>query len=209
MKKNWQISTTGINKAKRQLQMSCLFQALAFFVGDNHQQIRSDICNFLWKIRYTGFESLPLYVWMEPSCIETDRESSNVLEHKSQSKSVSESFTQFAKTQTKRSASEQNVSEQDETVLKYVNQMKMEHTWGGALEIRAASELYNVPITVSSIRSGDDPKFCSGITFYPSGSNSCGKQPKVGNVHISWNGNHFEPVVATNTNDVSMNINNI
>ena len=63
----------------------------------------------------------------------------------------------------------------------YVANMRRESTWGGAIEIQAFCELYDVHVTSIDLRTGDT------MEYQPSGS-SQGLR-----ITITWNGGHYEP----------------
>ena len=67
---------------------------------------------------------------------------------------------------------EKNISLQE-----YVNEMRKNETWGGAIEIKSFCEIFKIQVNVhiSSIKI---------IDFMPS-------TPPVSIINISWNGNHF------------------
>ena len=73
-------------------------------------------------------------------------------------------------------------------VSTYINNMRKSSTWGGAVEIRAAAEVYQTPITVFSVRGVDHHLFINGgLVFSPS------SYPKeTSPIKISWNGSHYE-----------------
>jgi len=67
---------------------------------------------------------------------------------------------------------------------KYVEHMRNSSTWGGAIEIQAACNLYNVKIIVKDIRHQDG----KNIEFIPLHQNI------EREFFITWNGGHYEPV---------------
>lgn len=72
----------------------------------------------------------------------------------------------------------------------YIKHMRNNATWGGAIEIRAFCEMYNVNVLVKNIRNNTlDKNSPKDIEFLS--SESVNKW-----VVISWNGGHFEPVVV-------------
>lgn len=81
------------------------------------------------------------------------------------------------------------ITELDDTSIEdYVRHMRSNSTWGGAIEIRAFCEMYDVNIIVKNIRhlEKDDEDKC--IEFLCSNN-------KDRWVVISWNGGHFEPIL--------------
>ena len=82
----------------------------------------------------------------------------------------------------------------------YVKKMRKNSTWGGAIEIKAACNIWNLEIIVCNIRNGD--RNDSQIEFIPNnGLNSLTKK-----IYITWNGFHYEPV-RNNQNKDNKNIN--
>jgi len=67
----------------------------------------------------------------------------------------------------------------------YVNHMRRTSTWGGAIEIQAACNIWNMDINVINIRDNTIKKI---IEFKP----VCGESLKQ--ITITWNGGHYEPV---------------
>lgn len=65
----------------------------------------------------------------------------------------------------------------------YTRDMRKSETWGGAIEIRAFCELFQIKVYVYVIA---DKKY---IEFIPS---SCQDTSKY--IKISWNGSHYEPI---------------
>jgi len=68
------------------------------------------------------------------------------------------------------------------TKEQYIENMRQDSTWGGAPEIRAFCEMYNVGVKVLVLQSG------KLIEFKPTKDSSIF-------VLISWNGGHFEAVM--------------
>jgi hypothetical protein len=66
----------------------------------------------------------------------------------------------------------------------YIASMRQSSTWGGAIEIQAACNIWNLKIVVKNIRN----KPVSNIEFIPLHKNP------VKTIHISWNGGHYEPI---------------
>ena len=63
----------------------------------------------------------------------------------------------------------------------YIQKMRNTSTWGGAIEIQAACNLWNMSIIVHNIRDGGQ------IIFVPITSEI------LNTIHITWNGGHYEP----------------
>jgi hypothetical protein len=65
----------------------------------------------------------------------------------------------------------------------YIQNMRRTSTWGGAIEIQAACNIWNISVIVINIR--DTPNI--SIEFLP-----ISKQiNKI--IHIEWSGGHYEP----------------
>jgi hypothetical protein len=65
----------------------------------------------------------------------------------------------------------------------YIQNMRNTSTWGGAIEIQAACNIWNMSINVHNIRGGESGK----INFVPITSTS------LKTINITWNGGHYEP----------------
>ena len=66
----------------------------------------------------------------------------------------------------------------------YISQMRLQSTWGGAIEIQAACNIWNLRINVSNYRDQNNKI----IEFIPLTK----KYEKT--INIWWNGGHFEPI---------------
>jgi hypothetical protein len=65
----------------------------------------------------------------------------------------------------------------------YVQGMRLPATWGGAIEIQAACNLWGYRIVVLNRRS----ETCTEIEFLPVSA-----EP-TRTIHLSWTGGHYEP----------------
>ena len=72
----------------------------------------------------------------------------------------------------------------DISLRDYVNRMRNNSEWGGAIEIKAYCDLYNRNVTVRSIPNNKNIEFIS--------ENKATVLDK-----IYWTGNHYEPVSST------------
>lgn len=70
----------------------------------------------------------------------------------------------------------------------YVKKMRKNSTWGGAIEIKAACNIWNLEIIVYNIR--NDDKNNSQIQFIPNN----GIDLTTKKIYLTWNGFHYEPV---------------
>jgi len=66
----------------------------------------------------------------------------------------------------------------------YISNMRNSSTWGGAIEIQAACNIWNIKIIVHNIRDNTS----RNIEFIP----ITGKINKT--IEITWNGGHYEPI---------------
>jgi len=66
----------------------------------------------------------------------------------------------------------------------YIRKMRSTTTWGGALEIKAACNIWNIKITVYIDRVHNKK-----IIFIPS------NEQYIGAIEIEWQGNHYIPIV--------------
>ena len=69
----------------------------------------------------------------------------------------------------------------------YIKEMRLSHTWGGAIEIQSACNLWNIKIIIHNIRNNPN----TYIEFLPVKSNYNIE------INLSWNGNHYEPMRMT------------
>jgi hypothetical protein len=67
---------------------------------------------------------------------------------------------------------------------KYIENMRLMSTWGGAIEIQAACNIWKLHIIVNNHRNLGSPD----IEFIP--INSVYNKT----IHIYWNGGHYEPI---------------
>lgn len=77
----------------------------------------------------------------------------------------------------------------------YVQTMRQQHTWGGALEIRSFCEMFNIGVLVRIQSTGRD------VLFRPT---SLATQRKIPIVRIEWQGAHFEPILDNKYTTVNL-----
>lgn len=65
----------------------------------------------------------------------------------------------------------------------YINRMRMNDTWGGAIEIQAACNIWNIKIIIHNKRNREN----SIIEFIPINNEFSHT------IILSWNGTHYEP----------------
>jgi hypothetical protein len=75
---------------------------------------------------------------------------------------------------------------ESKSVEQYIQRMRQQSTWGGAIEIQCACNIWNLKIVVKNIRDRTPNAKC--IEFLPV-SNSYDNM-----ISISWNGGHYEPI---------------
>jgi hypothetical protein len=68
----------------------------------------------------------------------------------------------------------------------YISNMRLMSTWGGAIEIQCACNIWNTQINVLSLRHKDEGN--NIIEFIPLHKNI------TTTIEISWNGGHYEPI---------------
>lgn len=85
---------------------------------------------------------------------------------------------------------EQIVQLDNLTIQDYIKNMRNNATWGGAIEIKAFCEMYNVNVLVINIRNNERDKDSKKEIKFLSNT------PANRWVTITWNGGHFEPLVT-------------
>lgn len=70
----------------------------------------------------------------------------------------------------------------------YIQNMSDHNTWGGAIEIKAFADMFNVRILVNVIQTGKQ------IEFLP-------KNPFTSTICLLYTGNHYEPLSIMPSND--------
>jgi hypothetical protein len=73
-------------------------------------------------------------------------------------------------------------------VNKYINNMRLSSTWGGAIEIQVACNIWNMCINVINIRDNHNNNNKNIIEFIPVNK----KIDKT--FKITWSGGHYEPI---------------
>ena len=73
----------------------------------------------------------------------------------------------------------------------YIGAMRSPCTWGGAIEIQAACNIWNARIVVHDIRGhGQEQK---SIEFLPVSANATNATDKT--FELEWSGGHYEPII--------------
>jgi hypothetical protein len=73
----------------------------------------------------------------------------------------------------------------------YIGAMRIPSTWGGAIEIQAACNIWNARIVVHDIRSGHGHGHGQTIEFLPVSTNATNSSDKT--FVLEWSGGHYEP----------------
>lgn len=84
--------------------------------------------------------------------------------------------------------SDMNRTDATNSTKYYINRMRMSRTWGGAIEIQAAVNLWNVRVIVENRRDLQNPRL---LEFVPLSTS-----PET-TLLIYWTGCHYEPVSRT------------
>jgi hypothetical protein len=74
--------------------------------------------------------------------------------------------------------------ENNEDASKYIQHMRALSTWGGAIEIQAACNIWNMCIIVKNYRDNSE----KDIEFIPMN----GERSKI--IQVYWTGGHYEPI---------------
>lgn len=72
----------------------------------------------------------------------------------------------------------------------YITKMRHASTWGGAIEIQCACNIWNARIIVHDIRSHHRHENNNKIEFLPLNSST---NPPSFEFHLEWSGGHYEP----------------
>lgn len=78
---------------------------------------------------------------------------------------------------------------ENEHIHRYTQVMRHPSTWGGAIEIMAFTNIFQVQVNVRVLRMQRDIEFLPTVT----------DQTEFPCLRISWTGNHFEPIHDTHT----------
>lgn len=70
------------------------------------------------------------------------------------------------------------------TLQQYVENMRRDHTWGGAIEIKAFCDMFQAVVNVHILPTREI------IEFQPAQ-----KRGELFRFRISWNGSHYEPLL--------------
>ena len=81
---------------------------------------------------------------------------------------------------------------------KYISNMRQPSTWGGAIEIQCACNIWNSRIIVHDIRNPNNPNNPNSngnkcIEFVPLPASSTNVKPVELEFHLEWSGGHYEP----------------
>ena len=73
----------------------------------------------------------------------------------------------------------------------YIGAMRSPSTWGGAIEIQAACNIWNARIVVHDIRKGNIQGQKQSIEFLPISTDTINVADKT--FELEWSGGHYEP----------------
>jgi hypothetical protein len=80
------------------------------------------------------------------------------------------------------------------TAAHYISKMRNPSTWGGAIEIQCACNIWNARIIVHDIRSHNSDNNNNKIEFLPlQKSNTSANTASPIELHLEWSGGHYEP----------------
>jgi hypothetical protein len=87
------------------------------------------------------------------------------------------------------------------TAAHYISKMRKSSTWGGAIEIQCACNIWNARILVHDIRTSNknnnnnnnNNKNNNKIEFLPLKSENAQSQPHSLEFNLEWSGGHYEP----------------
>jgi len=74
----------------------------------------------------------------------------------------------------------------------YISKMRNSSTWGGAIEIQCACNIWNARIIVHDIRSHYSNNKNNKIEFLPLKSENAQQHPSL-ELNLEWSGGHYEP----------------
>lgn len=78
------------------------------------------------------------------------------------------------------------------TAAHYISNMRNSSTWGGAIEIQCACNIWNARIIVHDIRTRNNNNNNNKIEFLPLKSEN--DQPHSLEFNLEWSGGHYEPL---------------
>ena len=78
------------------------------------------------------------------------------------------------------------------TAVHYISNMRNSSTWGGAIEIQCACNIWNARIIVHDIRTRNNNNNNNKIEFLPLKSEN--DQPHSLEFNLEWSGGHYEPL---------------
>ena len=153
-------------KAFSPIEMSCLFVSIGTLVGRSHARVRADVCDYMQQHMTTDHMGLPFGAWMGwQQEQEQEQEQDNAT-------AVGEGESNSVPWNVERAEA-------------YVAHMRGSNTWGGAMEIAAATRIYACDIIVVSEVGGGGRRVVAEFLAPPSLSS----RPRL---TISWNGSHYQ-----------------
>lgn len=82
------------------------------------------------------------------------------------------------------------------TAAHYISKMRKPSTWGGAIEIQCACNIWNARIIVHDIRTRNNKinnNSNNKIEFLPLQTSNAEPQPHSLEINLEWSGGHYEP----------------
>ena len=85
------------------------------------------------------------------------------------------------------------------TAAHYISKMRKPSTWGGAIEIQCACNIWNARIIVHDIRTRNNNNNSNNnnnnnkIEFLPLQTSNAEPQPHSLEINLEWSGGHYEP----------------
>lgn len=131
--------------------MSCLFHSIGRMVRRSHSDVRATICDFLEDNLARVHMGVSIETWL---CWNEQDAGRASLEDGARNCAVA---------------------------MNYIRNMRMEGTWGGAMEISAATQIYRRDIVVHAADG-------AVVEFKTTDGDVCAPS-----IHLRWNGFHYEP----------------
>ena len=165
--------------------MSCLFNSLSYFLNKKYENIynnrqisgknlRNIICDFLEKNPII-FDDMTVFKIIDKG---SDEFLSDPVAPSSALFTEGDRFIRHPRSCSCTESNQINI--ENFKVYKYVQKMRCDNTYGGALEIKAFCRLFNLNVLIKSIPNNRN------IEFIENKKNEW--------IYVSWTGNHFTPI---------------